>query len=55
MTYPKYAKMRDDISNHVSAARKYGVVVGWLLDIARGIYTLRTGKIIAKTAQYHAE
>ncbi len=25
-------------------------MVGWLLDIARGIYTLRTGKIIAKTA-----
>lgn len=50
MTYPTYAKMRDDISNHVQAARKYGIVVGWLLDIARGIYTLRTGKIIAKTA-----
>jgi hypothetical protein len=42
--------MRDDIANHVQAARKYGAVVGWLLDIARGIYTLRTGKIIAKTA-----
>ena len=25
-------------------------MVGWLLDIARGLYTLRTGKIIAKTA-----
>lgn len=50
MTYPTYAQMRDDILNHVQAARKHGVVVGWLLDIARGIYTLRTGKIIAKTA-----
>lgn len=50
MTYPAYAQMRDDVTRHVRAARKYGVVVGWLLDIARGIYTLRTGKIIAKTA-----
>ena len=49
MTYPAYAKMRDDIVCHVQAARTHGVVVGWLLDIARGIYTLRTGKIIAKT------
>ena len=50
MTYPTYAQMRDDISSHVQYARKYGDAVGWLLDIARGIYTLRTGKIIAKTA-----
>ena len=50
MIYPLYAQMRDDIARHVQAARKHGVVVGWLLDIARGIYTLRTGKIIAKTA-----
>jgi len=49
MTYPTYAQMRDDIANHVKLARKYGNTVGWLLDIARGIYTLRTGKIIAKT------
>ncbi len=39
-----------DIVSCVQTARKNGVVVGWLLDIARGIYTLRTGKIIAKTA-----
>lgn len=50
MTYPTYSQMRDDITRHVQAARTYGVVVGWLLDIARGLYTLRTGKIIAKTA-----
>lgn len=50
MAYPAYAQMRDDIARHVQAARTHGVVVGWLLDIARGIYTLRTGKIIAKTA-----
>ena len=50
MTYPTYAQMRDDIVRHVQSARKHGVVAGWLLDVARGIYTLRTGKIIAKTA-----
>lgn len=50
MTYPTYTQMRDGIASHISAARKYGIVVGWLLDIARGIYTLRAGKIIAKTA-----
>ncbi len=49
MTRPAYAQMRNDIVRHVQAARTHGVVIGWLLDIARGIYTLRTGKIIAKT------
>jgi len=37
MTYPAYSQIRDDIINHVQAARTHGVVVGWLLDIARGI------------------
>lgn len=50
MTYPAYTQMRDDIALYVQVARTHGVVVGWLLDIARGIYTLRTSKIIAKTA-----
>lgn len=36
MIYPPYAQTRDDIAWHVQGARKYGVVVGWLLDIARG-------------------
>ena len=49
MPYPTYAQMRDDIAHHVQAVRKYGDSVGWLLDIARGIYTLRSGKVIAKT------
>ena len=49
MTYPTYAQMRDDIARHIQAVRKYGDSVGWLLDIARGIYALRTGKVIAKT------
>jgi len=50
MNYPTYAQMRDDIARYVQAARVHGGSVGWLLDIARGIYTLRTGEIIAKTA-----
>lgn len=50
MAYPNYSQMRDDIKNHFSSARTYGTSVGWLLDISRGIYTLRTGKIISKTA-----
>lgn len=50
MIYPTYAQMRDEITRHVQAARTHGVVVGWLLDIARGLYTLRTGQIISKTA-----
>lgn len=50
MEYPTYAQMRDDVAFHAQSARKHGTVVGWLLDIARGIYTLRTGEIIAKTA-----
>jgi predicted nucleotidyltransferase len=50
MIYPIYAQMRNDISHHVQMVRKYGDSVDWLLDIARGIYTLRTGKVIAKTA-----
>jgi len=49
MTCPTVAQMRDDIAHHVQAVRKNGDSVGWLLDIARGIYTLRTGKVIAKT------
>lgn len=49
MIYPSYIQMRDDITRNAQAARMHGVVVGWLLDIARGIYTLRTSKIIAKT------
>jgi hypothetical protein len=50
MTYPTYIQLLDEVARHLQAARTHGVVVGWLLDIARGIYTVRTGKIIAKTA-----
>ncbi|MCL2404576.1 MAG: GNAT family N-acetyltransferase [Defluviitaleaceae bacterium] len=50
MTYPHYSQMRDDIVCHIKAAREHGISIGWLLDISRGIYTLRTGNIISKTA-----
>jgi predicted nucleotidyltransferase/GNAT superfamily N-acetyltransferase len=57
LTYTTYAELRDDVRKHYEAIRKYAQSTnksihsfGWLLDIARGIYTLRTGKIIAKTA-----
>ena len=50
ITYPSYTQMRDDIANHLRTIRKHGTGGSWLLDIARGIYTLRTGKIISKTA-----
>jgi hypothetical protein len=43
-------QMRDDITHHVQAVRAHGDSIGWLLDITRGIYTLRTGKITTKTA-----
>ncbi|MDR2753013.1 MAG: DUF4111 domain-containing protein [Oscillospiraceae bacterium] len=57
LTYPTYTELRDDVRKHYETIRKYAQSTnksvnsfGWLLDIARGIYTLRTGKIIAKTA-----
>ena len=43
MTYPTYAQIRDDIARHIRAVRKYGDSVGWLLDIARGIWSLLYG------------
>lgn len=46
-----------DVKRHYETIRKYAQKTGrnlysfgWLLDIARCLYTLRTGKIIAKTA-----
>jgi predicted nucleotidyltransferase len=56
LTIPSYDELRKAVIHHYKAIRKYAVVtdrsiysVGWLLDIARCIYTLRTGKVIAKT------
>lgn len=54
---PSFSDVKENIQRHYEGIRKYGgqtgrsfYSFGWLLDISRGIYTLRTGKIIAKTA-----
>lgn len=53
---PDYDKLKEDVRRHYESIRKYAglsgkslYTYGWLLDISRCIYTLRTGKIIAKT------
>ena len=55
--YPAFSDMKENIQQYYEGIREYGgqtgrslYSYGWLLDISRGIYTLRTGKIIAKTA-----
>ena len=57
LNYPTYDELRNAVINHYETIRNYAKVtsrnlysVGWLLDIARCLYTLQTGKIIAKTA-----
>lgn len=57
MTYPTYTQLCGDIARHLRAIREHAretganlYAYGWLLDIARCIYTLRTDQIIAKTA-----
>ena len=54
---PTFDALKSDIAFHLDSIRKYAHLsgrslysFGWLLDISRCIYTLRTGKIIAKTA-----
>ncbi len=53
---PSIADMRDAVQSHYEIIRKHAVQTdesvyscGWLLDIARCIYTLRTGAVITKT------
>ena len=55
-SYPSREDIIKAVINHYETIRKYAAITGrslysagWLLDIARCIYTLRTGKIIAKT------
>lgn len=57
ITYPSCEDQREAIISHYQVIRRYAVTtsqhlysVGWLLDIARCLYTLQEGKIIAKTA-----
>lgn len=54
---PGYDELRSAVHSHYDSIRlnaaKTGESLyscGWLLDIARCLYTLRTGKVIAKTA-----
>ncbi len=54
---PTYEELRQGVLAHYKSIREYGSAsgeslysCGWLLDIARCLYTLRTGKIAAKTA-----
>lgn len=56
MRRPTYEDLRVDVRRHYETIRTYGGKTGgslhsfgWLLDISRCIYTLRTGQIIAKT------
>lgn len=53
---PTFGELRRDIVHHYDTIRNYIQTTdrslysfGWLLDISRGIYTLRTGRVIAKT------
>ena len=53
---PSYEDLRTDVRRYYETIREHGgntgrslYSLGWLLDISRCIYTLRTGKIIAKT------
>lgn len=55
-TYPTSQQFKQDIIRHYNAIRKYAVNTdknisscGWLLDIARGLYTLKYNKVIPKT------
>jgi hypothetical protein len=54
--YPTKDSIIGAVINHYETIKKYAITTdrslysaGWLLDIARCIYTLRTGEIIAKT------
>ena len=54
---PEFNELYADVKHHYDTIRKYAQKTGrsiysfgWMLDIARCIYTLHTGKIIAKTA-----
>lgn len=54
---PNFTDLYADIKHHYETIRQYVQKTehslysfGWMLDIARCLYTLRTGKIIAKTA-----
>lgn len=56
LSYPAFHELYADVKHHYETIRQYAhttgrsfYTFGWMLDIARCIYTLRTGNIIAKT------
>lgn len=56
LRFPAFDDLYADVRHHFETIRKYAQKTGpsfysfgWMLDIARCIYTLRTGRIIAKT------
>lgn len=56
LTSPTFSELTDGIIQHKETIRKYARETspnihscGWLLDIARCLYTLRTGTVAAKT------
>ncbi|HWT75649.1 MAG TPA: nucleotidyltransferase domain-containing protein [Mobilitalea sp.] len=56
LTYPSQEEVQAAVLQHYHTIRRYALITGrslysagWLLDIARCLYTLQTGKIIAKT------
>lgn len=56
LRFPAFDNLYADVRHHYETIRKYAQKTGrsfysfgWMLDIARCIYTLRTGRIIAKT------
>ncbi len=56
LTLPTFSMLYADVRHHCETIRKYAqkpdrslYSFGWMLDIARCIYTLRTGRILAKT------
>ena len=56
LRFPAFDNLYADVRHHYETIRKYArktgrsfYSFGWMLDIARCIYTLHTGRIIAKT------
>ena len=56
LKYPDLHELYADVNRHDQMIRKYAQITernfyafGWLLDISRCLYTLRTGRIISKT------
>lgn len=54
---PSFRELRQGVQAHLDAIRRYAsqtanplYACGWLLDIARCLFTLRTGRVAAKTA-----